>query len=178
MKSNKEFYLHVPTINLFETDSTKFALIYRWYWYRGKHSNEKQSDKLNDPEHPLGEFEYHQEVKRRGDDVGSKSARRICAKSIGSERSANRNEFSSLKWGKSDRTIKSYREKLNEKECYNDNFDSGANAKGKNLIDGKIRYKNLGMAQGKLDEKDNIKETLKNFKTREDKPISISPEDK
>lgn len=102
----------------------------------------------------------------------------MCAKSIGSERSTNRNEFSSLKWGKSDRTIKSYREKLNEKEWYNDNFESVANVKAKNQIDGKIRYKNLGKGHSKLDEIDNIKETLKNYKTREDKQAPISPEDK
>ena len=84
-----------------------------------------------DFDHPLWEFEYHHEIKRRSEDKGSKSARRMCAKSIGSERSANRNEFSSLKCGKSDRTIKSYRENLNEREWYNDNFDSGVNLKGK-----------------------------------------------
>ena len=64
----------------------------------------------------FSDAEYHSGVKRRTDEKGSKSARRISAKSIGGERSANRNEFSSLKCGKTDRTIKSYREKFNERE--------------------------------------------------------------
>lgn len=64
----------------------------------------------------LKDLKHPGSLKRRVDEKGSKSARRITAKSIGGERSSNKNEFSSLNCGKNDRTIKSYRAKHNEKE--------------------------------------------------------------
>lgn len=86
----------------------------------------------------LKDIDYPRNIKRKADEKGSKSARRITARSIGGDKSKNPNEFSSLKCGKTDRTIKSYREKFNKRESYNDNFEDPTGYKDK---ESKIRYK-------------------------------------
>ena len=123
----------------------------------------------------LKDLKHQDGLKRRPDEKGSKSARRVSAKSIGAERSANRNEFSSLKCGKTDRTIKSYRDKHNERECYNDNIDPSSFAtNGRNQKEAKIRYQNLGVNSSQQ-KNDNIREVLKNMKSKEDINAGISP---
>lgn len=148
--------------------------------FRNIHRNEEYLDrKANYDKLKLqDDLNYSNLAKKKRDEKGSRSARRVCAKSTSEDRSSNRNEFSSLKCGGSGRTIKSYREKQNEKESYNDSFEPRAlTNKSKAPPEAKIRYEYLDVSKFKAEGGNNIKDMIKNMnKSKDEHDAVISPE--
>lgn len=103
----------------------------------------------------LRDIEYSKGNKRNQDQKGSKSARRVSAKSIGGDKSAN-HDLSGFKNGKTNRTAKS--SKHNEAEIQNSQYQ-----------DAKVRYNNLAYdGNSKNSMKEEYKQLVKNVKSKQD----------